>query len=76
MSSIDLDEVINVSVNPRDEGLDVFSCGKNFPIKSCIQSLKPLSLPFQGAKVTIGKSDEGFMSVSPLRNLGFISPFK
>ena len=45
-------------------------------MKSYIQTLKPLSLPFQGAKVSVGKSEEGFLSVSPLRNLGFISPFK
>ena len=63
-------------MSPWDEGLDVFSSGKHVPMKSYIQSLKPLSLPFQGAKVTVGKSEEGFMSVSPLNNFGFISPFK
>ena len=63
-------------MSPWDEGLGVHSSRKVVPLKSCIHSLKPLVLPFQGEKVTVGKSEESFMSVSPLRNLGFISPFK
>ena len=76
MPSVELSDVSTKSVRPGDEGLGLSPSGKVIPLKSCIQTLKPLSLPFQGAKVSVGKSEEGFLSVSPLRNLGFISPFK
>ena len=67
MVSIDFDEVGIDSVRPRDEGLDMDNT-------SCIPNLKSLSLTYQCA--TVGNSDEGFISVSPLRNLSFISPLK
>ena len=73
---VDLSNVSTESVRPGDEGLGFTSSGKDSPLKSCIQALKPLSLPFQGAKVFAGNSEEGFLSISPLRNLGFISPIK
>ena len=73
MLSADIDEVGNVSVQPRDEGFD-FSCEETDT--SGISTLKPLSIPYQGARATEGNSNEGFMSVPPLRDLGFISPDK
>ena len=62
------------SVSPRGEGLDVYFGGNPEHIKACIQSLKPLSLPYQGVMNTVGKSEVGF--IYPLRNLEFMSPIK
>ena len=54
---VELSEVRTNFVRPMDEGLGFSSTGKDSPMNSCIQALKMLSLPFQGAKVSAGKSE-------------------
>ena len=71
--STDIDEVGNVSVQPRAEGFD-FSCEETNT--SGISTLKPLSIHYLGARAIEGIFYKGFMSVPPLRELGFISPVK
>ena len=67
MCSATLNEVRVDDVKPRVVGMDIF-------YESIVPTLKPLVLPCQG--LSDDKFDEAFLKISPLKNLGFLSPKK